>query len=530
LEDAPAETTVTERAIGVPAFKFVLSPAETGLTMYRFSALAFAAAVCLQASCLDAADRWQFSLQFSERVHAEPFSGRVYLIFSQRNQEPRTGPSWFTPEQFLSLEVENLKPGETLKISDRTPGVLAHPMPLAEMKLAGYRAQAVARFNPWERTIGTGPGNGYSKVIVIERTGKQKNLVVNTLVPSKQFRETRWTKLLSAKSKLLSDFYGRDVSQNAAVVLPASYYSEPNRRYPVIYTIPGFGGDHFRGIRDQPQAEDNPGNVEFIRVTLDPSCPLGHHVFADSENNGPRGKALIEEFLPELDRRFRTISKPSARFLTGHSSGGWSSLWIQVTYPEHFAGVWSTSPDPVDFRDFQRINMYVDGENMFVDGDGNPRPLARIGGQVRLWYQGFDSMEWVLGSGGQLHSFEAAFSKRGKDGKPLLAWDRKTGAVNTKSTENWKKYDINLILKENWKTLGPRVKGKLRVYMGDVDTFYLEGATMLLKKTLAELGSDAVIEIQTGKDHFNLLNAAMGKRIRHEMAEEFLKAHPEEKR
>jgi len=498
--------------------------------MYRIFVLALAAAVSFPASRSDAADQWQFSLQFTESAHAEPFSGRVYLIFSQRNPEPRTGPSWFTPEQFLSLEVEDLKPGETLKISDGTPGVLAHPVPLAEMQLAGYRAQAVARFNSWERTIGTGPGNGYSEVLVIKQTGKQKKLVINKLVPAKEFIETRWAKLLSAKSNLLSDFYGREVSQNAAVVLPASYYSESGRRYPVMYTIPGFGGDHFRGVRDQPLAEDNPGKVEFIRVTLDPSCPLGHHVFADSANNGPRGTAFIEEFLPELDRRFRTIAKPSARFLTGHSSGGWSSLWIQVTYPEHFAGVWSTSPDPVDFRDFQRINMYTVGENMFVDRDDKPRPLARIRGQVRLWYKGFDAMEWALGPGGQLHSFEAAFSLRGEDGKPVLAWDRKTGVVNTKSTENWKKYDINLILKENWKTFSPKLKGKLRVYMGDVDTFYLEGATILLKKTLKELGSDAVVEIQPGKDHFNLLNAAMGQRIRREMSEEFLKAHPEEKR
>jgi hypothetical protein len=498
--------------------------------MYRIFTLTLAAVVSFQTSRADAADLWRFSLQFTKSVHAEPFTGRVYIIFSLRNQEPRTGPSWFTPEQFISLDVENLKPGETLKISDRTPGLLGHPVPLREMKLAGYRAQAVARFNSWERTIGTAPGNGYSKVTVIERTGDQKKLVINTLVPSKLFRETRWTKLLSAKSKLLSDFYGHNVSPNASVTLPASYYSDPARRYPVIYSIPGFGGDHFHGVLDKPLADDNPGQVEFIRVTLDPSCPLGHHVFADSANNGPRGKALIEEFIPELDRRFRTIAKPSARFLTGHSSGGWSSLWVQVTYPEHFAGVWSTSPDPVDFRDFQRINMYADGENMFVDRNDQPRPLARVGGQVRLWYQGFDSMEWVLGPGGQLHSFEAVFSERGEDGKPVLAWDRKTGAVNTKTTENWKKYDINLILKENWDTLGPKLKGKLRVFMGDVDTFYLEGATILLKKTLEELGSDAVVEIQPGKNHFNLPNAAMMQRIRTEMSQEFLKAHPEEKR
>jgi len=478
----------------------------------------------------EAEDHWQFSLQFSRRVHAEPFTGRVYLIFSQQTQEPRTGPSWFTPEQFVSLDVKDWNPGEALQISDSTAGLKGFPGPLGEMKLAGYRAQAVARFNPWERKIGTGPGNGYSKTILLKQTGRQDNLIINSVVPEKQFRETRWSKLLSPRSRLLSEFYGRDVSQNGAVILPASYYTEPTRRYPVIFTIPGFGGDHYRGSFDEPLAEDNPGKVEFIRVMLDPSCPLGHHVFADSANNGPRGTALVKEFIPELDRQYRTIAEPSARFLTGHSSGGWSSLWVQVTYPDHFAGVWSTSPDPVDFRDFQRINMYLEGENMYVDRSRNPRPLARIGGQIRLWYRGFDSMEWTLGPGGQLHSFEAVFSPRGEDGKPLLAWDRDSGTVNTRTTENWKRYDINLILKNNWQTLAPKLKGKLHVYMGDTDTFFLEGATILLKQTLESLGSDAVVEIQTGRDHFNLLNAEMRLRIRNEMARQFLKHHPEETR
>ena len=498
--------------------------------MYRLNALALA---CIAASLLnsaEAADRWQFSLQFSRRIHAEPFSGRIYLIFSQQNQEPRTGPSWFTPEQFISLDVEKWNPGETLEISDSTPGLRGYPGPLAEMNLSGYRAQAVARFNTWERNIGTGPGNGYSKVILLKQTGRQTSLVINSVVPDRQFRDTRWSKLLSVKSRLLSDFYGRNVSPNGAVILPESYYTEPNRRYPVIFTIPGFGGDHFRGVFDEALTENNPGKVEFIRVMLDPSCPLGHHVFADSANNGPRGQALVEEFIPELDRRFRTIAKPSARFLTGHSSGGWSSLWVQITYPQHFAGVWSTSPDPVDFRDFQRINMYRKGENMYVDRNGQPRPLARIGGQIRLWYRGFDAMEWTLGPGGQLHSFEAVFSLRGTDGKPLLAWDRDTGVVNTETTSNWKKYDINLILKNNWKTLGPKLKDKLHVFMGDADTFFLEGATILLKQTLEQLDSDAVVEIQTGRNHFNLLNAEMRLRIRTGMAEQFLKNHPEEAR
>ncbi|MBI1312098.1 enterochelin esterase [bacterium] len=472
---------------------------------------------------LSAADRWSFSVQFAGSVHKEPYSGRVYLIFSETNDEPRTGPSWFTPEQFLSVEVSDWKPDTPLTVtSSQTEGMLAYPVPLEQMNLAGFRAQAVTRFNSWERKIGTGPGNGYSNVIRIERTGEQSPLLIRTLVPKPEFSETRWSKLLTVRSERLSKFYGREVLQNAAVILPQSYYEQPQRQYPTIYTVPGFGGDHLRYALDKPIEEDNPGNVEFIRVMLDPSCPLGHHVFADSANNGPRGQCLIDEFIPEFERQFRAIPTPQARFLTGHSSGGWSSLWVQVAYPDHFNGTWSTAPDPVDFRDFQRINLYQSGENMYVDSEGQPRPLARINGVVRLWYKGFAEMEWALGPGGQLHSFEAVFSPRGQDGTPLLIWDRSTGKVNTDVAKTWEKYDIRLVLERNWPELEPKLKGKLHVIMGDQDTFYLEGATILLKESLEKLGSDAAIEIVPGRDHFNLLTEPLLVRIRHEMANRFL--------
>jgi S-formylglutathione hydrolase FrmB len=267
--------------------------------------------------------------------------------------------------------------------------------------------------------------------------------------------------------------------------------------------------------------------VEFLHVMLDPSCPLGHHVFADSANNGPCGTALVEEFIPEFERTYRAVAEPSARFLTGHSSGGWSSLWLQVSHPDTFGGTWSTSPDPVDFRNFQQIDLYRSRENVYVDAKGEQRPLARMRGSVLLWYRGFDQMEQVLGPGGQLHSFEAVFSPRGSNGKPLAAWDRKTGAVDAAVARTWEKYDIRLIIERNWPTLGAKLAGKLHVYMGDADTFYLDGATRLLKESLAKLGSDAVVELFPGRDHFTLLSRELRQRIRTEMAQAFLKSHPD---
>ena len=134
--------------------------------------------------------------------------------------------------------------------------------------------------------------------------------------------------------------------------------------------------------------------TDFIRVVLDPDCGTGHHVFADSATNGPRGAALIEEFIPYLERRFPLLADPRARLLNGHSSGGWSSLWLQVTYPDFFGGTWSTSPDPVDFRDFQRINIYASGENMFRDRDGN-RAADRADGRASRLYFSIASRRWM---------------------------------------------------------------------------------------------------------------------------------------
>jgi Putative esterase len=469
---------------------------------------------------------YEFRIKFPKSLHAENYTGRVYLLFTKNEQvEPRMGPNWFRPEPLLAVDVVDWKPEQPLVVGTSTGTVLlANPKPLAEMDLTGYRVQAVVRFNPWERVVGNGPGNGYSAAEPVRPSNlqNQQELLVNQLVAAPPFPENRWYQLLAVRSQLLSEFYGRDVYLRGSVILPASYHEATARRYPVIFEVPGFGGTHLRGKVTEPVAERNEQGVEFLRVTLDPSCPLGHHVFADSENNGPVGAALIREFIPEFDRQYRSVPESTARFVTGHSSGGWSSLWLQVAYPETFGGTWSTAPDPVDFHDFQRIDMYRVGENMYRDPAGNRRPLARQGDNVLLWYDDFDRTEETLGFGGQLHSFEAVFSPRGPTGKPLRAWDRKTGAVDLEVTRAWEKYDIRLLLERNWSQLGPRLAGKLHVFQGDLDTFYLDGATRRLQDSLKQLGSDAVVEMIPGKNHFNLIDDSLRLRMRSEMVRSFL--------
>ncbi len=466
----------------------------------------------------------EFQLRFEPAVSTAPFTGRVYVMLSRRPMtEPPVGPNWFQPEPFFARDVKDWKPGETIGVG---ADALGFPMPLAKLPKGSYWVLAVMDFDRGERSFAAAEGNGHSKSVRLEldpATSAPVELTIDQVYRARPFTETESVKLVDIESKLLSAFHGRPVQMRAGVVLPKSFHENPAQRYPVLYEIPGFGGTHTMALLRR-NATDVAG-VEMLYVVLDASCRYGHHVFADSENNGPCGKALVEELIPHIERQYRGLGKPTARFVTGHSSGGWSSLWLQVTYPEFFGGVWSTAPDPVDFRDFQRVNVYQPGANIFFDEAGKPRPLARRGGRALLHYKPFSDMEWVMGHGGQLGAFEAVFSPRGPDGKPLPLWDRRTGVIDPAVAKSWERYDIRLRLERNWKTLGPKLAGKLHVYMGGEDTFYLEGATALLKESLAKLGSDAVVEIVPGKDHGNLLDRSLRQRIAREMAETFRRRH-----
>jgi hypothetical protein len=383
-------------------------------------------------------------------------------------------------------------------------------------------------FDQGARSFSAADGNGYSKPIRLEldpRTSGPVKLRLDQVYQAPGFQETERIKLVDIESRLLSSFHGRPVRLRAGVVLPKSYATSPDRRYPVIYEIPGFGGNHFMAHAAAARNATDVAGVEMLYVMLDPSCRWGHHVFADSDNNGPCGRALREELIPHIEKVFRFVGVPAGRFLTGHSSGGWSSLWLQVTSPDYFGGTWSTSPDPVDFRDFQKVNIYEGGINLFTDEAGKPRPLARKGGKVVIYYKPFSDMEAVMGHGGQLGSFEAAFSPRGKGGKPRQLWERASGAIDPEVARSWQRYDIGLVLARNWKVLGPKLAGKIHVYMGTEDNFYLEGATRLLKKTLTDLGSDAVVELFPGRDHGSLLDSGLRARIAQELAEAFRRHH-----
>jgi Putative esterase len=461
-------------------------------------------------------DPLAFEITVAADIATGPITVRTYVMLGPVTaaREPRFGPDWFNPQPFFAVDTRNWNPGQPLRIG---PNSLGFPGPLSSLKAGEYAVQAVVRLNPDTHAIGNGEGNAYGPVVrtmLDPGLGGRVSLRVDRLVPPRNLEQTDRIKLVDIVSPLLSDFFHRPIHHRAGVILPSG---DLEKKRPTLWIIPGFGGDHRMAARILKERRLAYGE-DLIRIVLDPDCGTGHHVFADSATNGPRGRALIEELIPYIEKTFPAIAKPSTRLLTGHSSGGWSSLWLQITYPDTFGGTWSTSPDPVDFRDFQHINLYDSDENLFRDREGNQRPLARIGDRPIVFFESFSRMEEVQGDGGPLHSFEAVFSPVDRRGKTRALWNRTTGAIDAEVASSWKAYDIRLILEQNWEALAPRVAGKIHVVTGDFDTFYLEGAVKLFKESLKRLGSDAIIDVIPGRNHSNLLDSALAERLSGEMA------------
>lgn len=461
-------------------------------------------------------------------VSQEPLSGRLFVYCSRKPAgEPRFGPDWFNPEPFFAIDVTNFKPGLTRFLDDRADGF---PDRLSQLPPGKYRVQAQLDQALDSHQAAFAGGNVYSDVREWQFDSRTPSidLVLKHVVPPRKFQTTAWAKEVSLESKLLSKFHDRPILHLAAIILPQSYARETTRRYPVMYIVPGFGGSHYDATRLYPTGAPAPeqGEVEFIRVLLSGDCRWGHHVFADSATNGPRGEALVSELIPHIDANFRTVAAPTARFLTGHSSGGWSTLWLQVNYPEVFGGVWSTAPDPVDFHDWQQVDLYASPPlSLYRDEEGRSRPIARKAARPVVWYESFAKMDDVISRGGQLRSFEAAFSPLDDDGQPKKMWDRETGQIDPDVVQEWSKYDISRLLSRDWLTLEPKLRGKLHVYTGELDTFYLEGAVRRLAATLKELGSDAEVVVVPDRNHTDVLTKELRHKVMRTMSQMYLAAH-----
>lgn len=364
-------------------------------------------------------------------------------------------------------------------------------------------------------------GNLYSEVLEIDiHKNQELKLELFKVIearPGSEPTDSKMVKYVTLESRLLSDFWGKKMNTEASILLPKNFRKNGSKKYPVRINIGGYSSSWTRASRLESNKEfmdwwlsdDAP---EMVQVFLNgANGPFGDPYYLDSENSGPYGSALTQELIPYIEEEFNCIGTPEYRFLDGCSTGGWVSFALQVFYPDYFNGAWSFSADPVDFHHMQLANMY-EHKNAFYNQHGYLTPSIRSKtGQPRLSIKAEVSGENLTSfentyttSGGQWGGWNALYSPKGKDGLPIAAFDPITGEIDGEAVEHWKKYDLLQILKNNWEELGPKLQGKLWIWMGDMDQFYLNNAMREMEKFLQNTTnpkSDAEMHFEPLKGH-----------------------------
>lgn len=454
---------------------------------------------CIVTFCCFQAIGQKFTASYSPDASGKNFSGRVFLYLSKDSKSPKDEMIGVYKFPCFSIMVKNVHPGQKVVFDD---AATFYPVILSDIERGKYHAQVVWDRNEGGRSIGGSPGNMYNQAVIVnltKNTNQSFNIVCNEVIPEPSFAETQYVKEIKAPSALLTAFYKRPTTVNAAVILPKEYFTQPERRFPVLYWISGFGGDyHYWSGKNIPGEPID--TTPCIRVFLDGHCPGGHSVYANSDNNGPWGDALTNELIPLVEKAYRANE---ARLLTGHSSGGWTVLWLQIHYPKVFTACWSSSPDPVDFRSFQGINLYRD-KNLYYSKDSTFRLAATIAGRYPwIFMKDMCAMEHVIWRGEQMHSFNFVFSARNKDGTPSSLWNDGTGDIDPATFENWKNYDISLFVRSHWAQLQQDLQGKIRVSVGEQDNFLLNYAVHLFDQEMKKINSGFVFNYYPG-DHFTV--------------------------
>ena len=316
-------------------------------------------------------------LQFSvthDGAAGNSIDGRLYVMLTKGKLPLIGGPNWFKPEPFFALDVKGWEANTPL-ILDETADAM---VPMLEVEDATWKAVAVFRKQNQRSKI-TVEGGLYGEAVVFEGSGTDSGnieITVNTPVPKREWALHKNLRLDEKRSDLLSDFYGSEVKHGACVIVPDGYDQNREEPYPVLYWIGGFGSDHYGGRYMKMMFTASDYDDQICRVILNAQAYTGHHTFTDSANNGPRMTALMQEWIPYIEEKYNLGGSGSNRYLSGHSSGGWTALWLQVKNPDFFGGTWSLAPDPIDFHFFQTIDLYSENANMYVDSEGSDRPIA----------------------------------------------------------------------------------------------------------------------------------------------------------
>ena len=476
----------------------------------------------------------RFAISFGSELSATPLEGRVYVVISTTNDpEPRFQilEEEAKSQEIFGADVDGLAPGQNAIISDEAVG---YPVANFRNVPAGdYWVQGVFnKYTTFHRSDGhtvmlpmdegegqhwdSKPGNFYS---VPERmhidpasSGTMQIHLTKVVAPIEAAKDTEWVKHIRMKSEVLTKFWGRPMYLGAIVVIPEGWASHPNAHYPLLVDHGHFPHD-FNGFRTTPPGPDMAGYAleraqtaykfyqdwttgklpHMLLLLVQHANPYYDDSYAvDSANVGPYGEAINRELIPYIEKELRGIGQGWARATYGGSTGGWETLATQIFYPDDFNGAWGACPDPVDFHAYQSVNIYEDKNAYWTIG-----PFGRVAqpemrtppGIVLATTEGTNRWELVLGthgrSGEQWDIWQAVFSPVGSDGYPAHIFDKVTGDINPEVAAYWRDhYDLSHILQRDWATLGPKLRGKIHIYVGSADTYFLNDAVYYIQDFL----------------------------------------------
>ena len=484
----------------------------------------------------------KFEIEYSEKFQEDGFDGRLLLMISNNNRaEPRfqINDSHNT-QMIFGVDVESWDANKKIVIDSEAIG---YPIKsIKEIQEGEYYVQAFLHkyetFNlstgytvklPMDQGEGQkwniSPKNLYStpKKIKIKNSSTISISLDNEIPPIEPERDTEFIKHVKIRSEMLSKFWGRDMYLQANVLVPHGFDEKSNTRYPLMI-FHGHFPNTFRGFRTVPPTAPEKDTIynsrfgitgykyiqekeaydlyknwisndfpRFLAIEIQHQNPYYDDSYAvNSANIGPYGDAITYELIPHVEKLFNGVGEPWGRFLYGGSTGGWESLAAQVLYPKEYNGCFAACPDPIDFRAFTVVNIYED-DNAYYH-EGSFRKTFRAGmrdgkGIIKNHLIQINKRESVLGSkgrsGDQWDIWQAVYSPSGEDGYPKPIWDRETGKIDKDVANYWKEnYDLSYIMKRDWDKIGKDLEGKIHIYCGDMDNYYLNNAVVLTEEFL----------------------------------------------
>jgi Putative esterase len=483
-----------------------------------------------------------FTVAFSAEKSAQSLDGRLLLLLSTApGEEPRMQIDDTPRSQIVfGVTVDSWQPGQPLLVDATASG---YPIPsLNQVPPGEYTVQAVLnKYETFHRADGKtvklhmdqgegqhwsiSPGNLYSKPqkITVKPGGAPIQLALTEVIPPIPPKsDTKYIRHIRIQSQLLTKFWGRPIELSAIVLVPEGFDDHARAHFPLIIFHDHFVDD-FDNFRTTPPDPDlkpdfserfhiagynriqqqeaykfyqqwtSPGFPRVLIVKIQHANPYYDDSYAvNSANVGPYGDAIETELIPAIEKQFRAIGQGWARFVYGGSTGGWEALAVQVFYPEHYNGAFAACPDPIDFHAYTTINLYDDKNAFFLEGAhkrvAQPAMHDYLG-HTLITTEQINAYELALGdhgrSGEQFDIWQAVFGPVGADGYPQPIFNKVTGDIDHKVAAYWRqRYDLEAILERDWARLGPQLAGKIHIYVGSDDTYFLNDAVYRMEDFL----------------------------------------------